>query len=81
MRKQAPGARGRSGGAAVPWLFLAPSLLCVSGLVLVPFLDVVRRSFFSAMSGTFVGLQNYRDVLGSSAFRLAAGNTARFVLV
>lgn len=41
---------------AVPWLFLCPSLLSVAVLVLLPFLDAVRRSFFSAMSGQFVGL-------------------------
>lgn len=64
-----------------PWLFLAPSLIAVSVLVLIPFLDVVRRSFFSAMSRQFVGFGNYLSVLENDAFRLAAGNTARFVLV
>ena len=66
---------------AVPWLFLIPSLLAVTVLVLLPFLDAVRRSFFSAMSGQFVGLKNYVTVLESDAFRLAAANTARFVAV
>ena len=64
-----------------PWLFLAPSLLSVSALVLVPFLDVLRRSFFSAMSRQFVGFENYARVLGNDAFRQAAANTARFVAV
>ena len=64
-----------------PWLFLAPSLLSVSVLVLLPFADAVRRSFFSAMSRQFVGLKNYEAVLDNEAFRTAAGNTARFVLV
>lgn len=66
---------------AVPWLFLCPSLLSVAVLVLLPFLDAVRRSFFSAMSGQFVGFKNYAAVLRNEAFRLAAANTARFVLV
>lgn len=65
----------------VPWLFLLPSLLAVTVLVLVPFLDVVRRSFFSAMSGQFVGLRNYLTIFQSDAFQLAAFNTARFVAV
>lgn len=64
-----------------PWLFLLPSLLAVTVLVLAPFLDVLRRSFFSAMSGQFVGLNNYRTVLENDAFRTAAANTARFVAV
>lgn len=66
---------------AAPWLFLAPSLISVSILVLMPFADVVRRSFFSAMSRQFVGLKNYAAVIDNEAFRTAAGNTAKFVLV
>ncbi|MCQ4863994.1 carbohydrate ABC transporter permease [Pseudoflavonifractor phocaeensis] len=66
---------------AVPWLFVLPSLLAVTVLVLLPFIDVVRRSFFSAMSGQFVGFKNYLTVFQNDAFRLAAGNTAKFVAV
>ncbi|MGF7141795.1 multiple sugar transport system permease protein [Anaerotaenia torta] len=63
------------------WLFLLPSLLGIAVFVLLPFLDAVRRSFFEAMGGRFVGLKNYRTVLENEAFRLAAGNTGRFILV
>ena len=65
----------------VPWLFLAPSLIVVSVIVLVPFIDAVRRSFFSAMGHEFVGLRNYIAVLQNDAFKLAAINTAKFVVV
>ena len=65
----------------VPWLFLAPSLFVVSVMVLLPLLDAFRRSFFHAVSSRFVGLQNYISVLGNSAFKLAAGNTAKFIAV
>lgn len=65
----------------VPWLFLLPSLILVSIFVLIPFVDVVRRSFFSSMSGQFVGLKNYAAVLQNEAFKLAAKNTVRFTLV
>ena len=65
----------------VPWLFLLPSLILVSIFVLIPFVDVVRRSFFSSMSGQFVGLKNYVAVLQNEAFKLAAKNTVRFTLV
>ena len=64
-----------------PWLFILPSFLLVSILVLIPFADVVRRSFFSALGGQFTGLQNYRIVLENQAFQLAAKNTIRFTLV
>ena len=65
----------------VPWLFLAPSLIFVSIMVFIPLLDVLRRSFFQAAGGRFVGFQNYLAVLDNSAFKLAAGNTLKFVLV
>lgn len=47
--------------------------------VLIPFLDVVCRSFFENISGTFVGLSNYQAVFKNKAFLLAAGNTLRFM--
>lgn len=64
-----------------PWLFLGPSLGGVIVFTAVPFLDVVRRSFQDTMGAKFVGMANYRAVAGNSAFRLAAGNTVRFLLV
>ena len=60
---------------------MLPSLILVSIFVLIPFVDVVRRSFFSSMSGQFVGLKNYAAVLQNEAFKLAAKNTVRFTLV
>lgn len=63
------------------WLFLLPSLLGISVFILLPFLDAVRRSFFEAMGGGFVGLKNYRTVLENEAFQLAVRNTGRFILV
>lgn len=59
--------------------FIIPSFLGVSIFVLLPFLDVVRRSFVTAVNETWVGLANYKMVIENSAFRLAAGNTLRFV--
>lgn len=61
------------------FLFLAPSLIGVSVFVLIPFMDVFRRSFYEAMGGKFVGLANYNLVLHNEAFLLAAKNTARFL--
>lgn len=62
-----------------PYLFLAPSLLGVGLFVLIPFLDVARRSFLTAMGDSFVGIENYKTVIGNEAFQLAARNTARFL--
>jgi len=65
----------------VPWLFLAPSLGGVILFTGFPFLDVIKRSFQDAMGTRFMGMDNYRAVLANSAFRLAAGNTVRFLAV
>lgn len=70
----------RRGGSRGLW-FLAPSLLGVGYLVLLPTGDVLRRSFATALSGQWVGLDNYRKVLENEAFRLAVGNTLRFLLL
>ena len=63
------------------YLFLIPSLAGTGGFVLIPFLDVIRRSFLRAVGNGFVGLENYRQVLENEAFCLAAGNTAGFMAV
>lgn len=66
---------------AIPWLFLAPSLGGVILFTGIPFLDVIRRSFLDAMGREFLGTDNYRAVWSNTAFRLAAGNTLRFLAV
>lgn len=63
------------------WLFLLPGFLGVLVFYLIPFLDVVRRSFTQAVGGKFVGFSNYQTVLTNQAFLLAAGNTLRFAAV
>lgn len=62
-------------------LFVLPSFAGVGIFWLVPFLDVVRRSFFSAVSGEFTGWKNYETIFRNQAFRLAAGNTLHFFVV
>ncbi len=59
--------------------FVLPSLAGVFVFVLIPFADVVKRSFLSAMSGKLVGAKNYLTVFNNEAFRLAALNTLKFV--
>ena len=62
-------------------LFLIPSFAGVCVFWIVPYLDVIRRSFFSAVSGEFTGIRNYETIFENQAFRLAAGNTLMFFLV
>lgn len=61
--------------------FLLPGFYGVAVFSLLPFMDVIRRSFVQAVSGRFCGLENYRIVLHNRAFLLAVKNTLRFLLV
>ncbi|MFV0401882.1 MAG: carbohydrate ABC transporter permease [Oscillospiraceae bacterium] len=61
--------------------FVLPSLLGVLVFVLLPFLDVVRRSFSTTMGGENVGFANYRTIFTNEAFLLAASNTLKFMAV
>ena len=63
------------------WFFLLPGFLGVSLFYLIPFLDVVRRSFTQAVGGNFVGAANYQTVFTNQAFLLASKNTMRFAAV
>ncbi len=64
------------------WIgFLLPSLLGVAVFVLAPFLDVVKRSFLTAVTEEWTGVGNYRTVFVNQAFRLAVNNTLRFTAV
>ncbi|MDD2994076.1 MAG: sugar ABC transporter permease [Pygmaiobacter sp.] len=68
--------------AGVAWLLLCPWLLGVAVFWLAPSAILLYRSLFAgAGAGPFVGLQNYRAVLGSSSFRLAACNTLLFLII
>ncbi len=63
------------------FLFLAPSFLGVTIFVLLPFADVLRRSFTTAVTGRFRGVENYKMVFTNQAFGLAVKNTLRFTAV
>ena len=76
MRKNP--ARGEGAAAAA---FLAPSAAGLGLLLLLPLAETVRRSVTNAPGTAFLGLENYRSVLGNTAFQLAAKNTARFIYV
>lgn len=65
----------------IAYLFLMPGLLGTSMMVLIPFADVVLRSFQTGIDRKWSGFSNYQMVLTNSAFKLAIGNSFRFVAV
>jgi len=63
------------------YLFLAPILLVYTAFSLYPIVQTFELSFFDAKiveQGPFVGLKNYRDILASTSFHQALGNTLVF---
>jgi len=60
-------------------LFLAPSLIGFAIFYLIPFIMGFFYSFQdSAVDGSFVGFDNYHELLASGSFRKAASNTFLF---
>jgi multiple sugar transport system permease protein len=64
---------------------LAPALLYIGLLVAMPFLLALFLSLTNSSAGSlqfsFVGLQNFRSVVGSAVFRRALANTFIFTVV
>ena len=67
--------------AIIYWSFLLPHLFGVLYFSLLPMLQVLIRSFQSAIGGNWVGVRNYVTVLNNAAFQRAVSNTARFTVV
>lgn len=65
----------------VNWAFLLPNFLGVLYFALLPMLQVLIRSFQSAIGGNWMGIQNYFNVLKNPAFQIAVSNTAWFTAV
>lgn len=64
------------------WLLASPVLAGLTVFFAVPFAITLWYSVTFGVGGaSFVGLSNYAKVFRSSAFRLAAANTLRFLLV
>lgn len=62
-------------------IFIMPSFFGVFVFVLMPFIDVVKRSFQTAITGEFSGVVNYDTIFQNQAFLLAVKNTFRFTFV
>lgn len=62
-------------------LFVFPGFVGIMIFVLVPFGDVVRRSFATAVTAQWNGFKNYLTIFQNQAFILAVKNTLRFTLI
>ena len=69
----------RAKDAITGFLFTLQALVGLGMFFVVPFGITLKMSLSESMgSSKFVGLKNYRDVLKSAAFKLAAKNTFKF---
>ena len=61
--------------------FIIPSICGVSIFVLIPFVDVLRRSFMNVGGNRFVLFDNYIAIFQNAAFQLAFKNTVKFMAI
>jgi multiple sugar transport system permease protein len=74
--------RNKTDDAKLAFLFLAPSIIGFSIFYAFPFIGGFYYSLVdNSFEGSFVGLQNYIDLLGNPSFIKAVTNTAMFTSV
>ena len=71
----------RKGSGLTALLFLIPSLAGLFIFYLFPFADTIRRSLYDTRGRNFTGAESYNSVIENDAFRLAASNTSRFIII
>ncbi|MFC7376470.1 carbohydrate ABC transporter permease [Brachybacterium sp. GCM10030268] len=81
MPRKAPSAVVRS--RATPYLFILPAFVVYAAFSLYPLVRAAQFSLYEWPGfgpSTFVGLQNYTDLIGDEAFRAAIGNALGLIL-
>src|SRR5688572_14383317 len=66
------------------YLFLAPALLVILGLVVYPFVGAVLLTFqekTAGAPGTWIGLANYRELLSNEVFSRTVYNSIFYTVV
>lgn len=77
-----PVSKARLHAQRASWRFMAPSLIGVGLFFVLPFFVVIFYSLVnSPVNPHFVGLENFINVLGNDAFRLASWNTFLFSII
>lgn len=68
-----------------PYMYLAPTIILLAMLMLLPMIIVVRYSLLDNVimnkNPVFIGLQNYTSVFADEIFRLSVGNTLYFTIM
>ena len=70
--------RMKKAGAWKGFFFILPSLCGLILFYLLPYLDVIKRSFSSPVTGTFTGLNNYWLVFGEQSISVGCKKYGTF---
>ena len=84
MKKKSGNQCGRRGEKIFSNICIVPSLAGVLIFFLIPFGIVIYYSFVNnsvPSQSDFVGLENYKNILQNSSFRIASANTALFSVI
>jgi len=72
---------GRLSRGLIPYAFLVPAYGLIAVMLLYPTIQTINYSFANADATEYIGLQNYKDVLGSAEFRSAIFNNLLWLIV
>jgi alpha-glucoside transport system permease protein len=75
------GLPGRLSRALMPYAFLAPGYALIGLMLLYPAVQTINYSFANADATEYVGLENYRTVLGSETFHSAILNNVLWLII
>jgi len=75
------GLPGRLSRGLMPYAFLAPGYGLIALMLLYPAIQTINYSFANADATEYVGLDNYREVLGSDAFQSAILNNILWLII
>jgi alpha-glucoside transport system permease protein len=75
------GLPGRLSRLLMPYAFLAPGYALIALMLLYPAVQTINYSFANADATAYVGLENYRTVLGSEEFQSAILNNILWLII
>ncbi len=82
-RFTAPPTRAGRDQERLGWMLILPTILVVIGIAIYPLLESFRLSFTNYRSSrpdrwSYIGIENYKDILGDSTFHTSLWNTIVF---
>lgn len=75
------GLPGRLSRGLMPYIYLLPAYGLIGLMLLYPTVQTINYSFANADATEYVGLENYREVLGSSQFHSAILNNVLWLII